>query len=557
MSTTSGNLPQPETPATVASVLAATLASPKLGALLTLAAAAALGAGLILWSLRPDYVPLGEQGSRQDALQIIEVLSASGTDYRMDPGSGLVLVPKDKLSSIRLELAAAGLSDRSDVGLEMLDQDASLGTSHFTETMRYQHALETELSRTVGSMRGIESARVHLAVPKQSVFVRDREQASASVMIRPMRGGSIGEEQVSAIVGLVSSSIPYLDATQVTVVDQYGRLLSGGDEESGQARERFQEARRLESLYAERIESLLTPMVGPGRVRAVVTAELDFSALERTEELFEPDPAQLRSEQTETRRNVLADAAGVPGALTNQPPGDGFVDPQEAPQEAPEEQPETVPTDASAIRNFELDRSITHLRQSPGSIIRLSAAVIIDDRLALADDGSVERVPLEPEQLAIFEQLAREAIGFDQARGDTVVVSNQSFEPVEEFDGPEPLPIWQQDWVWTMVRQSLVGLAVLLLVMLVVRPAVRRLGVLNRPEPPAESNAQLGAPANEDGADSDKTAGDEDGKSDKADGSLLPDPPVVYGDILNMARAMAAEDPKRVARVVKDWVGES
>ena len=554
MSTPTGSVSQPETPQTAASVLAATLASPKLGALLTLAAAAALGAGLILWSLRPDYVPLGEQGSRQDALQIIEVLAASSTDYRMDPGSGLVLVPKDQLANIRLELAAAGLSDRSDVGLEMLDQDASLGTSHFTETMRYQHALETELSRTVGSMRGIESARVHLAVPKQSVFVRDREQASASVMIRPLRGGSIGEEQVSAIVGLVSSSIPYLDATQVTVVDQYGRLLSGGDDETGQARERFQEARRLETLYAERIESLLSPMVGPGRVRAVVTAELDFSAVERTEELFEPDPAQLRSEQTETRRDVLADAIGIPGALTNQPPGDGVVDPQAA---ADEQQPETVPTDASAIRNFELDRSITHLRQSPGSIIRLSAAVIIDDRLVLADDGTVERVPLEPEQLATFEQLAREAIGFDQERGDTVVVSNQSFEPIEEFAAPEPLPIWQQDWVWTMVRQSLVGLAVLLLVMLVVRPAVRRLGVLNRPELAVDTNAQLNSPDTDEAVDGEQTDGSSDKNTKDGDGSLLPDPPVVYGDILNMARAMAAEDPKRVARVVKDWVGES
>lgn len=550
----SNTLPAGGTPQapTVASVLSATLASPKLGALLTLAAAAALGAGLILWSLRPDYVPIGEQSTRQEALQIIEVLTASGREYRMDASTGLVLVPKDQLASIRLDLAAAGLSEHGNVGLEMLDQDASLGTSHFTETMRYQHALETELSRTVSSMRGIDSARVHLAVPKQSVFVRDREQASASVMIRPLRGGSIGEEQVSAIVGLVSSGIPYLDATQVTVVDQYGRLLSGGDEETGQARERFQEARRLETLYAERIESLLSPMVGPGKVRAVVTAELDFSALERTEELFEPDPAQLRSEQTETRRDVLADAVGIPGALTNQPPGDGFVDPAEAPEGV--EGPETVPTDASAIRNFELDRSITHLRQSPGSIIRLSAAVIIDDRITLADDGTIVRIPLEQEQLDTFEALAREAIGFDEARGDTVVVSNQTFEPLEEFAAPDPLPIWQEEWVWTMVRQVLVGLAVLMLVLLVVRPAVRRLGVLNA-QP--DETAKLEAPGSEDGGDtaaSDEADGDK--KTDE-NGSLLPDPPVVYGDILNMARAMAAEDPKRVARVVKDWVSES
>ena len=531
----------------VMATLARSLVAPQLGALLIVATAMTLGVGLILWGMKPDFVPVSEQGSREDALQIIELLTAQQVEYKLDPSTGLVLVPSDQAAQVQMTLAASGFNGGNQpLGLELLQEQPALGTSHFTESARYQHALETEMSRTISSMRNVDSARVHLAIPKQSVFVRDKEQASASVMIKPMPGRSIEEEQVDAVINLVASSIPYLESGQVTVVDQWGRLLSSGDDStSGATRDQYQYARKMEKLYSERIESLLTPIVGAGRVRAIVTADLDFTVNEQTQEIFEPESTQLRSEQLDTQVNRNGAAVGVPGALTNQPPGNGEVDPEIPGAEGNNE---VTNESSTAVKNYEIDKTIRHVRQMPGNIQRISAAVIIDDKLEPGEDGVPVRTPLTEEELAEYTRLAQEAVGFTEARGDSVVVFNRSFQPVEEILPIEPLPIWKQGWFATVVRQALVGLAVLLLVLMVLRPAAKRL----MPAPPALALA--GVDTDESLADSEAA---EDGESEDAkELPSLDPPPVVYGDILNMARAMAAEDPKRVAKVVKDWVSK-
>ncbi|MFK7861379.1 MAG: flagellar basal-body MS-ring/collar protein FliF [Granulosicoccus sp.] len=537
------NTPVPASPL-MASV-ARGLFAPQLSALLIVASALTLGVGLILWGMKPDFVPVSEQGSRADTLQIIEMLTSQQVEYKLDPSTGLVLVPRDQAAQVQMMLAGNGFNaSQQQIGLELLQQEPALGTSHFTESARYQHALETEMSRTISSMRNVESARVHLAIPKQSVFVRDREQASASVMIKANPGRSIEDEQVNAVINLVASSIPYLESGQVTVVDQWGRLLSTGDDSTGGAtRDQFQHTRKLEKLYSDRIESLLTPIVGAGSVRAIVTADLDFTMNEQTQETYEPDAAQLRSEQIDTQINRNGAAVGVPGALTNQPPGNGEVD-----AEIPGAEGEVTNESASEVKNYELDKTISHTRRLPGNIIRLSAAVIIDDKVELDEEGAVVRTPLTEEELAEYTRLAQEAIGFTEARGDSVVVFNRSFQPVEEILPIEPLPMWEQSWFGPMVRQALVGLAVLLLVLMVLRPAAKRL--MPVPDPLALAAGST-----------DEESEDDEEKAKSADGvkelpSLDP-PPLVYGDILNMARAMAAEDPKRVAKVVKDWVSEA
>jgi len=538
------------------------LGSPRFGAMLTIVSAAALGAGLIVWSLRPEFVPIGQHANGEEAVAIVGALDAAGVDYRLDNGTGLVMVPRDALARVRMDLAAAGLSKADAVGLEMLGDAPSLGTSHFTETARYQHALETELARTIGSLHHIESARVHLALPKQSVFVRDRGSASASVTLRARAGQSLDDEQVAAVVNLVAASIPLLDSGDIAVVDQFGRLLTQGEDSVGGAsREAFEHARRLENLYTQRIESLLTPIVGEGRVRASVTAEVDMALSEQTEEAFEPDPGQMRSEQTESRIGERTQAAaGVPGALTNQPPAEGFI--EEEGNEAVANGDTTLDRSESAVRNYELDKTITHTQRGPGAVVRLSAAVIIDDSTATDEEGNVVRTPLTDEVLAEYTALAREAIGFDEARGDTVTVTNRAFLPVEELPAIEPLPLWEQPWVWSLARQVLVGLAVLMLVLLVIRPAVRRLD-------PVQSRLALSADGSGVGEGDEAEAMASEGTGalpspgsvasasapDKRDPALA-SPPVVYGDILNMARAMAAEDPQRVAKVVRDWVGK-
>lgn len=544
--TTSATQPGP-----IALALARGLAGPQLGALLVIAATLTLGVGLIFWTLQPEFVPVSEQGGREDALEIIESLQALGIEYRLDAVTGLVLVPKKQAATVQMNLAATGITgSNSPMGLEVLQNDSALGTSHFTESARYQHALETEMSRTISSMRNVESARVHLAIPKQSVFIRDRELASASVMIKAMAGRSLEDEQVNAIINLVASSIPYLESGQVTIVDQWGRLLSTGDDStSGATRDQYQYARKLEKLYSERIESLLTPIVGPGRVRAIVTADLDFSSNEQTQESYEPDAAQLRSEQVDTQVNSNGAAIGIPGALTNQPPGNGTTD-----ADVPgvnEEQGGVRNESSSAVKNYELDRTIIHSKQVPGTVRRISAAILIDDKLQLNEEGVAVRTALSEEELAQFTVLAREAVGFSEQRGDSVVVINRSFQPLEEIIPIAPLPIWEQSWLWVMVKQVLIGLSVLLLVLLVLRPAMKKLV-------PAKSEAEVAALAHEPG-EADEEDGDSGSDSNWSSGgssSSLDAPPVVYGDILNMARAMAAEDPKRVAKVVKDWVAE-
>lgn len=541
-------------PGPITLALARGLAGPQLGALLVIAATLTLGVGLIFWTLQPEFVPVSEQGGREDALQIIESLQASGIEYRLDAATGLVLVPKKQAAEVQMNLAATGLTvSKSQMGLEVLQKESALGTSHFTESARYQHALETEMSRTISSMRNVESARVHLAIPKQSVFIRDREQASASVMIKAMAGRSLEDDQVNAIINLVASSIPYLDSGQVTIVDQWGRLLSTGDDStSGATRDQYQYARKLEKLYSERIESLLTPIVGPGRVRAIVTADLDFSTNEQTQESYEPDAAQLRSEQIDTQVNSNGAAVGIPGALSNQPPGNGTTD-AEIPG-ANEEQ-EVRNESSSAVKNYELDRTIIHSKQVPGTVRRISAAVLIDDKLELDEEGLAVRTALSEEELAQFTVLAREAVGFSEQRGDSVVVINRAFQAMEEIVPIEPLPIWEQSWLWIMVKQVLIGLSVLLLVLLILRPAVKKLV-------PAKSQADLaalGRASGEEGESGGASSSSSKGASDwpsNGNSSTLDAPPVVYGDILNMARAMAAEDPKRVAKVVKDWVAE-
>ncbi len=444
-------------------------------------------------------------------------------------------------------------SGNSDVGMELLQEESSLGTSHFTESARYQHALETELSRTISSMRNVDSARVHLAIPKQSVFIRDRAEASASIMIKPKPGRSIEEEQVNAVINLVASSIPYLESGQVTVVDQWGRLLSTGDDSTGGAtRDQYQYARKLEKLYSERIESLLTPIVGAGRVRAIVTADVDFTMNEQTQESYEPDTEQLRSEQVDTQINRDgAGAEGIPGALTNQPPGNGTVDPQVA---------DAANADAGLVSRmkrlppYAITNSTERLhtcdrRLAVFSVYQLQSSLMIV--LKPTRPVNLFVLPLTEEELAEYTRLAQEAVGFSEQRGDSVVVFNRAFKPVEEILPIEPLPIWQQNWLWTMVRQVLIGLSVLLLVLLVLRPAVKRLmPVVDKQAMAALEAQRAGGTALPHSGDSADSAG----KSSTTEALQPPD--VIYGDILNMARAMAAEDPKRVAKVVKDWVAE-
>ena len=290
--------------------------------LLGIAAAVAAGVTVAIWSQGPNWGLLYATLTTDDAANVVQALQSADIEYKVDSGTGAVMVPQDRISDARLKLAAQGLPAGDGGGFELIRKDPGFGVSQFMENARYQHALEVELVRTITSLQAVEAARVHLATPAQSAFVRDRKPGSASVFIKLRPGRTLEAEQVSGIVHLVASSIPGLEADGVTVVDQQGRLLSAPKSPEAQAAdEQIEAAHRIETKYVSRIEELLAPMIGAGRVRAQVTAELDASATEETHEQYNPQSQVVRSEQLAEQMNSSgAGAGGVPGALSNQPP---------------------------------------------------------------------------------------------------------------------------------------------------------------------------------------------------------------------------------------------
>ncbi len=544
------------------------------GLLIGLAASVAIGVALAMWSSAPNYSLLYGGLSDKDSSQVIDALQKAAIPYRIDQGSGAVLVPGGQVHEARIKLAADGLPKGSGEGFELMEKEQSFGTSQFMENARYQHALEGELARTIASMSNVQDARIHLALPKQSVFVRDRQKASASVMINLYSGRTLDDGQVAAIVHLVAASVPHLEASQVTVVDEQGHLLTSGDSshDVGLSDNQFKYTRRLEDSYARRIEDLLAPLVGQGGVRAQVVADLDFTVTEQTQENYDPDKPALRSEQTseDLTSGGGLNASGIPGALSNQPPGAGTtvapVPPVTAPtaaKSAASASPGAKSTTVSgtetpernssrqATRNFELDRTISHTRLPSGNVKRLSVAVLLDDHKTVADDGTIDRKPLNKDELERYTKLIKEAVGFDEKRGDSVNVINAAFQaPPPIVALPEP-PIWKQAWVLDAAKVAAGGLGLAFLLFGVLKPVLRSLAEKGV-QAPGDAGRTLALQGVEGGMMDDRISLSGGARQAQLSG---PSANTNYDSHLSVAKAAVAQDPKRVAQVVKNWVG--
>jgi flagellar M-ring protein FliF len=551
----------------------------QLGLLVGLAASVAIGFAVVLWSQQPDYRPLYGSLEGMDASQVVEVLSASGIDYTVEPTSGALLVKADDLARARMRLAAAGVAPTDNsVGFEILDREQGLGTSQFMEATRYRRGLEGELARTVSSLNNVKAARVHLAMPKASVFVRDERKPSASVLVELYPGRALEPSQVMAIVNLVATSVPELDKGQVTVVDQKGNLLSDQQElsELTMAGKQFDYSRRMESLLTQRVHNILQPVLGTGRYKAEVAADVDFSAVESTSEMFNPDQPALRSEQqVNEQRHSSLPPQGVPGALSNQPPGPAAAPEQAAAAAAPAGpvaagqplvdangqqimdpatgQPMLAPYPADkreqSTRNFELDRSISYTKQQQGRLRRLSVAVVVDDQVRVDPaTGETSRVPWSADDLARFTRLVQDSVGFDASRGDSVSVINTAFTASLGEEIPD-IPFYTQPWFWDIVKQVLGVLFILLLVFGVLRPVLNNITGGGKGKELAGGDVELGEMAGLDGELS------EDRVSLGGPQSiLLPSPSEGYDAQLNAIKSLVAEDPGRVAQVVKEWI---
>ena len=535
--------------------------------LVGIAMAVAAGVTVVLWSRGPTYSTLYANLGAQDQAQITQALDAAQIPYRMAPGSNSIEVPAERLNDARLKLAGQGLPEGGG-GFASMDKDPGFGVSQFMENARYQHALEAELARTIAALRPVEAARVHLAVPRQSAFVRDHKGASASVFLQLKQGRRLEQEQIQAIVNLVASSIPDLEANQVTVVDQQGRLLSSpeGHDQFAIREQQYDMIHRLEDDYAQRIEALLAPLVGPGRVRAQVVAQMDMAVTEEAHEQYKPDSQIVRSEQTS--ESVTKDASGtqgVPGALTNQPPAAGVAQPP--PSSAPAKPAGTTGapgaaaatsavagttgvggTDSSSkqsTKNYEIDRTVAYTKQPAGRLRRVTVAVLIDNLRSVGKDGKAKETPLSKEQLDHINQLVKDAVGYDEARGDSVNVVNASFNqdstPAPAEGEMESAKLWESP-VFLDIAKIVGGLVVLLvLVLAVIRPLVKNL------IGPAAHEMQVKVLPREAAAQ----PADTPALANAAQLAAL-----THEQQVTQARTLVNQDPKRVAQVVRGWVAK-
>ena len=526
----------------------------QIGLMVGLAASVALGLAVVLWAQEPNYQPVVGDLSSYNPQDVTTILESNGIDYKMDPRTGALLVPSDQVYNARLKLAAEGVTDRQTMGYELLDQERGLGTSQFMETISYRRGLEGELARTVASMRGVRNARVHLAIPERSVFVRDARDPSASVFLEVFAGRRPEQEQINAIVNLVAGSVPMMSKEHVTVVDQNGNLLTGKQSQSGadQMADQYEYTAKVEERLTRRVASLIGPIVGDGRYRAEVSADLDFSSVEQAEELFNPEQQAVRSERELTERRTAGAQGGIPGALANQPPANATVPEQAAGGDGEQAVPEPVNVRSESTRNYEMDRTVSYRRQELGRVKRVTVALAVDDmKVVDPQTGEVSYEPWPEQELQRLSMLVRDAVGYSAARGDSVTVMNTAFAQEEsvEFEAPA---FWEQPWFWDLMKQVLAGLVILVLVLGLLRPTLKSLSGGGQRERGLDSGSGSGGGY---GSLDDIEGGDELRKAMSAqDDLLLPGATDGYDRQLNALKGLIAEDPARVAQVMRQWV---
>ncbi len=536
----------------------------QIGLMVGLALSVAIGIAMVLWSQKESYDLLFVGMGEVDSAEILQILDEQGIDYKVATDSGAIMVPTDKVRQLKLKLAAQGLPRTQSSGYELLEKDMGMGTSKQAEMIRYQRALEGEIARTITTIQNVKSARVILAIPKQSVFVRQKKKPSASVIVSLYQGRSLEKGQIEAIIHLVSSSVPMMESGQVTVVDQKGRMLSGqgGSEDMSLTSKQFEFKKDLEEHLMHRIENILLPLVGPDGMQVQLSADVDFTVTEKTQEIFNPDLPALRSEQTLDEQSTLSAIQGVPGALSNQPPPAG-VAPEIAVGEGAQTGNSPSSASQSATRNYELDKTITHTKLATGLLRRLSVAVVLDHKTVTMDDGSSAQQPFSQEDLDEFRSLVMQAVGFNNIRGDQVTVTNVAFKAPQALEDLPSIPLWEQGWFIDAMKQFFGLLVVLLIVMGVLRPTMR--GLVARDE---EVTALLEAHAEADAIGGTvrldengkpvavpvKDDEDEDGISAGAEDLLLLEAPQSFEKRLEYVQKLIDEDSKLVSEILKSWI---
>ena len=540
-------------------------ANPKIPLMVAAAAAVAIVVAMVLWAKSPDYRTPYSNLSDQDGGAIVTQLTQMNIPYRFSENGGAIEVPADKVHELRLRLAQQGLPKGGAVGFELLDQE-KFGISQFSEQVNYQRALEGELARTIETLGPVKTARVHLAMPKPSLFVREQKSPSASITVNLAPGRAMDDGQITAIVHLVSSAVAGLPPGNVTVVDQSGRLLTQSNTAGRDLNDaQLKYAADVEGRVQRRIESILAPIVGNGNVHAQVTAQIDFANKEQTEEQYQPNgdasQAVLRSRQTNESEQIGGSyPGGVPGALSNQPapanaaptttpPANQQNGQQNGQQNQNGQQTASSATSNAVPRNttrnetanYEVDRTIRHTKMNVGDIERLSVAVVVNYR-TLAD-GKTEA--LSADQLKQIEDLTREAMGYTEKRGDTLNVVNSPFNATDDVGGQ--LPFWQQQSFIDQMLNAGRWLLVLIVAWLLWRKAVRPQLVRRQEEAKAVQEAQRARAEIEESVEV-RLSKDEQLQQRRNNQRLS-------AEVMSQRiREMSDNDPRVVALVIRQWM---
>ena len=517
-----------------------------------IAAVIAVMAVFWIWSQSPKYKVVFSNFNDKDGGAIVAVLEQQNIPYKLADGGASILVPADLVYQTRLKLAAMGLPRGGNVGFELLENQ-KFGVSQFVEQVNFQRALEGELERSIQAISGVDGARVHLAIPKSSVFVRDAQKPTASVLVKLMQGRTLDQHQVSAIAHLISSSVPNLSLANVDIVDQNGNLLSDASKGGSKTLDanQLKYVENLQKNIVSRVQAIISPILGEKNVRAEANVEIDFSNTEEANEIYKPNQkpevAVIRSLQT--NESIVPSGSsngGVPGALTNQPPANATAPLNTTNNAAPggaaagagagannAAAQNPMSTQRNSITNYEIDKTILFTQKSMGGVKRLSVAVVVNNKTDVDAEGKPTTRPLNDAEKQQIIDLAKQAMGFNEARGDSISVVNTPFTPIKEADISE-LPVWKDPVYIEMAKnigQIILGLAVLFVMY---RKAIKpMLANLLAPDEAPEIDHNL----------------DENGRPIP---KLTP-----YQKDLKAVQALAKENPRAVADVVAGWVGNS
>lgn len=520
----------------------------------------AIMVGVWMWGQQPDYRVLFSNFNDRDGGAIVASLQQMNVPYKYSEGGSAILVPSNQVHDARLKLASQGLPKGGNVGFELMENQ-KLGISQFLEQVNFQRALEGELARSIQAVSAVQTARVHLAIPKSSVFIREQQKPTASVLLNLYPSRTLDPQQVSAILHLVASSVPELSAKNVTVVDQNGNLLSDPNKQLGNNNldpSQLKYVQDFQQNIVKRIESIISPIVGANNIRAEATADIDFSRTEQAAESFRPnsppESSTMRSQQSSESYNKSANASGIPGALSNQPPVPATAPITTAGTAAGQNSAATATgiTQKDSTINYEVDKTVRYTQQPMGGVKRLSVAIVINYKSETDKAGKVITKALSDLEKTQITELAKEAMGFNKERGDTLNLVNSPFASPEK-EAIVEIPIWKQPETLQTVKEVgrylIAGAVLLYLFFGFLKPMLKN--IMEKEQAKAKQAEKMARQIEK------EESGSEEENEDGSTVSLSKNaakPVSSYEINMDMAKQLATSDPKIVANVIKTWV---